>query len=75
LVVPRAVISERDGEVWLLADGRRARFLAAAGPVLHALADGRTHSLAELAGSCGLGEATVRGLCAELVKLGFAAFT
>ncbi|HEY1915565.1 MAG TPA: cupin domain-containing protein [Streptosporangiaceae bacterium] len=75
MVVPRAVISERDGQVWVLADGRRAKFLAAAGPVLHALADGRTHDFGELAKTSGLPPATVRGLSAELVKLGFAALS
>lgn len=75
LVTPRAAVQLHDGEVQLLADGRRARFKAAAAPVLEALAGGGWHDFAALARSApGLPEPVVRGLCADLVKLGFATF-
>ncbi len=70
---PRSVLAERDGVVELSADGKRYTFAAAVAPVLRALCDGGSHSLSELcARAPELGERTVRGLCAELLRQGVA---
>jgi Cupin superfamily protein len=75
LVTPRATVRADGDEVDLMADGRRARFRAPAAPVLEALTDGCWHEFAALAKSAeGLDEDSVLGLCADLVRLGFATF-
>ncbi|MGH3623403.1 MAG: JmjC domain-containing protein, partial [Sciscionella sp.] len=71
LVVPRAILTEREKTVELAADGNRYTFASAASPVLRELASGEERALDHLvAASGGLSAGTVRTLCMDLLRRG-----
>ncbi|MGH3620275.1 MAG: cupin domain-containing protein [Sciscionella sp.] len=71
LVVPRAILTEREKTVELAGDGNRYTFASAAAPVLRELISGEERALDHLvAASGGLSAGTVRTLCMDLIRRG-----